>query len=96
MELTSCSGEVHAVGGIGRSLSVGQVVWAPVNEGMHQYLVFVGWPSETRKLGIKYCYNRACALYAVRAPTYKSEDKLLHPGQVHVLFSSRLIVLTPI
>ncbi|KAK1379927.1 Acylaminoacyl-peptidase [Heracleum sosnowskyi] len=74
------SGEVHAVGGIGRSLSVGQVVWAPLNEGMHQYLVFVGWPSDSRKLGIKYCYNRACALYAVRAPTYKSEAKLLQPG----------------
>lgn len=74
------SGEVHAVGGIGRSLSVGQVVWAPVNEGMHQYLVFVGWPSDSRKLGIKYCYNRVCALYAVRAPTYMSEAKLLQPG----------------
>ncbi|XP_017223095.1 acylamino-acid-releasing enzyme isoform X1 [Daucus carota subsp. sativus] len=74
------SGEVNAVGGIGKSLSVGQVVWAPINEGMHQYLVFVGWPSDSRKLGIKYCYNRACALYAVRAPTNKSEAKSLQPG----------------
>ncbi|KAK4482830.1 hypothetical protein RD792_010000 [Penstemon davidsonii] len=62
------SGEVSSVKGIGRSLSVGQVVWAPSIEG-HPYLVFVGWPSDARKLGIRYCYNRPCALYAVKAPT---------------------------
>ncbi|XP_039690116.1 acylamino-acid-releasing enzyme isoform X3 [Medicago truncatula] len=62
------SGEVQAVKGIDKSLSVGQVVWAPSSEGSAQYLVFVGWSYETRKLGIKYCYNRACALYAVKAP----------------------------
>ncbi|KAL3828737.1 hypothetical protein ACJIZ3_017539 [Penstemon smallii] len=61
------SGEVSSVKGLGRSLSVGQVVWAPSIEG-HQYLVFVGWPSDARKLGIKFCYNRPCALYAVTAP----------------------------
>ncbi|KAL6519967.1 hypothetical protein OROMI_032861 [Orobanche minor] len=66
------SGEVRAVAGVGRELSAGQVVWAPLVEG-GQYLVFVGWPSDTRKLGIKYCYNRPCALYAVRAPLFKSE-----------------------
>ncbi|KAM7485259.1 hypothetical protein LguiA_001268 [Lonicera macranthoides] len=59
------SGEVRAVKGIGTSLSVGQVVWAPPTEGTNKHLVFVGWPSNTRKLGIKYCYNRPCALYAV-------------------------------
>lgn len=68
-----CSGEVRPVEGIGKSLSVGQVVWAPSTEGLQQYLVFVGWPSDTRKLGIKYCYNRPCALYAVRAPFSKSD-----------------------
>ncbi|PON40165.1 Peptidase [Parasponia andersonii] len=67
------SGEVQAVKGIGRSLSVGQVVWAPSIRGSDQYLVFVGWSSDTRKLGIKYCYNRPCALYAVRAPFYGAE-----------------------
>ncbi|XP_062168533.1 acylamino-acid-releasing enzyme-like isoform X2 [Alnus glutinosa] len=67
------SGEVQAVKGIEKSLSVGQVVWAPSTKGVCQYLVFVGWSSDTRKLGIKYCYNRPCALYAVRAPLYKSE-----------------------
>jgi hypothetical protein len=40
---------------------------------MHQYLVFVGWSSDTRKLGIKHYYNRPCALYAVKAPFYESE-----------------------
>lgn len=69
------SGEVQVVQGISKSLSVGQVVWAPSSShGCHNYLVFVGWPSENgpnqtpRKLGIKYCYNRSCALYAIRAP----------------------------
>ncbi|PIN21311.1 Dipeptidyl aminopeptidase [Handroanthus impetiginosus] len=66
------SGEVRTVTEVGRGLSVGQVVWAPSIDG-HQYLVFVGWPSDSRKLGIKYCYNRPCALYAVKAPSFKSE-----------------------
>ncbi|XP_021291724.1 acylamino-acid-releasing enzyme isoform X1 [Herrania umbratica] len=67
------SGKVQAVKGIAKSLSVGQVVWAPQVEGTEQYLVFVGWSADPRKLGIKYCYNRPCALYAVKAPLYKSE-----------------------
>ncbi|KAK6161417.1 hypothetical protein DH2020_004798 [Rehmannia glutinosa] len=72
LKQTFCSGEVCAVAGVGRELSVGQVVWSPSIDG-HQYLVFVGWPSDSRKLGIKYCYNRPCALYAVKAPLFKSE-----------------------
>ncbi|CAK9168519.1 unnamed protein product [Ilex paraguariensis] len=71
------SGEVRSVEGVGRSLSVGQVVWAPSTEGLPQYLVFVGWPSDARKLGMKYCYNRPCALYAVRAPFQGSEANAL-------------------
>ncbi|XP_044484108.1 acylamino-acid-releasing enzyme-like isoform X2 [Mangifera indica] len=67
------SGEVQTVKGIPKSLSVGQVVWAPSTEGSYQYLVFVGWPSDSRKLGIKYCYHRPCSLYAVRTFLYKSE-----------------------
>ncbi|XP_052189153.1 acylamino-acid-releasing enzyme isoform X2 [Diospyros lotus] len=73
------SGEVRGVEGIGKSLSVGQVLWAPSTKGLHQYLVFVGWSSNGRKLGIKYCYNRPCALYAVRAPFHTSEANELHP-----------------
>ncbi|CAI0559295.1 unnamed protein product, partial [Linum tenue] len=38
-------------------------------------LIFVGWSSETRKLGIKYCYNRPCGLYAARAPFFGSDAK---------------------
>ncbi|PQQ17707.1 acylamino-acid-releasing enzyme-like isoform X1 [Prunus yedoensis var. nudiflora] len=67
------SGEAQAVKGIEKSLSVGQVVWAPPVRGSHQNLVFVGWSEGTRKLGIKYCFNRPCALYAVRAPNFESE-----------------------
>ncbi|KZV17829.1 acylamino-acid-releasing enzyme-like [Dorcoceras hygrometricum] len=69
------SGEVRAVEGIGNTLSAGQVVWAPSTEAW-QYLVFVGWLSCDRKLGMKYCYNRPCFLYAVKAPSFKSEDNL--------------------
>lgn len=67
------SEEVYPVQGIGKSLSVGQVIWAPKVEGCQEHLVFVGWPSDTRKLGIKYCYNRPCALYALKAPTSRPE-----------------------
>ena len=67
------SGKVQAVKGIAKSLSVGQVVWAPPVDGTDQYLIFVGWSADPRKLGIKYCYNRPCALYAVKVPLYKSE-----------------------
>ncbi|KAI4317929.1 hypothetical protein L6164_025755 [Bauhinia variegata] len=67
------SGEVQAVKGINKSLSVGQVVWSPSTDGSEQYLVLVGWSSETRKLGIKYCFNRPCALYAVRSPHHDSK-----------------------
>ncbi|XWS13756.1 hypothetical protein CRYUN_Cryun36dG0065600 [Craigia yunnanensis] len=67
------SGKVHAVKGIAKSLSIGQVVWAPPVEGTDQYLVFVGWSADPRKLGIKYCSNRHSALYAVKVPLYKSE-----------------------
>uniref|UniRef100_A0A2C9UDP0 acylaminoacyl-peptidase n=1 Tax=Manihot esculenta TaxID=3983 RepID=A0A2C9UDP0_MANES len=60
--MSTSSGEVQPVKGVAKSLSVGQVVWAPASEGSNQYLVFVGWSSDTRKLGIKYCSNRPCAL----------------------------------
>lgn len=66
------SGEVQPVKGIDKSLSVGQVVWSPSTEGSTQYLVFVGWSFDKRKLGMKYCYNRPCGLYAVRPAPNKS------------------------
>ncbi|KNA08562.1 hypothetical protein SOVF_161600 [Spinacia oleracea] len=62
------SGKVHAVEGINKSLSIGQVVWAPASKVSQQKLVFVGWSSDSRKLGMKYCYNRPCALYVACSP----------------------------
>lgn len=52
---------------------MGQVVWAPTTKGSRQYLIFVGWPSDTRKFGMIYCFNRPCALYAVNAPLFGSD-----------------------
>ncbi|CAA0840700.1 acylaminoacyl-peptidase-related [Striga hermonthica] len=86
------SGEVRAVKEVGRELSVGQVAWAPTTEGQ-QYLVFVGWPSHSRKLGIKYCYNRPCALYAVKAPFFGLEASLTGRGKEAE--DSLIINLTP-
>ncbi|XP_021757135.1 acylamino-acid-releasing enzyme 1-like isoform X2 [Chenopodium quinoa] len=67
------SGEVRAVEGINKALSVGQVVWVPSTIASQQHLVVVGWPAEPRKLGMKYCTNRPCALYAVTCPFNKLE-----------------------
>ncbi|MCO5570642.1 hypothetical protein L7F22_024369 [Adiantum nelumboides] len=64
------NGSVQKVDGVPDDLSVGQVTWAPDDS---QVLIFVGWPTissnfnTSRRLGIKYCYNRPCALYAVQA-----------------------------
>ncbi|XP_051227273.1 acylamino-acid-releasing enzyme 1 isoform X1 [Lolium perenne] len=72
------SGEVRVVKGITRSLSVGQVIWAPSSS---DNLVFVAWSDDNcfqerpRKLGIKYCYNRPCALYAAPDPFKEDADK---------------------
>ncbi|XP_057818724.2 acylamino-acid-releasing enzyme 1 isoform X1 [Cryptomeria japonica] len=75
------SGTVQAVEGIPNHLSVGQVVWAPQSStSFSQYLVFVGWSTDAsnfqtpRKLGMKYCYNRPCALYVLRAPLSNKES----------------------
>lgn len=75
------SGTVQVVEGIPDNLSVGQVVWAPhVSTNNSGYLVFVGWSVDAgdsqnpRKLGMKYCYNRPCALYAVKAPLLKLDS----------------------
>ncbi|CAA6653678.1 unnamed protein product [Spirodela intermedia] len=73
------SGKAQVVKGIDESLSAGQVVWAPYSsDSPEKYLIFVGWTPEnarersSRKLGIKYCNNRPCALYAVQAPAQES------------------------
>ncbi|KAH7388425.1 hypothetical protein KP509_16G074800 [Ceratopteris richardii] len=62
---------VQKVAGIPNDLSVGQVIWAPCDS--QPLLIFVGWLSASenfkteRKLGIKYCFNRPCAIYAIQA-----------------------------
>uniref|UniRef100_A0A0D9XJQ9 acylaminoacyl-peptidase n=1 Tax=Leersia perrieri TaxID=77586 RepID=A0A0D9XJQ9_9ORYZ len=78
--LDIASVEVRAAKGISRSLSVGQVVWAPASScGRQKYLVFVGWlehngfQNTPRKLGIKYCSNRPCSLYATLCPFEESD-----------------------
>ena len=52
---------VSVVSGIPESLSAGQVQWAPGNE----FLIFTGWSTEPRRLGIIHCYNRPCAIYSI-------------------------------
>lgn len=69
------NGNVQKVEGLPDDLNAGQVVWAPPPlQGRHQLLVFVGWRSASenfqtyKKLGMKYCFNRPCALYSIEAP----------------------------
>lgn len=68
-----CSGEARGVEGISSTLSVGQPLWAPATNASQQHLVVVGWSAEPRKLGMKYCTNRPCALYSVACPFNKSK-----------------------
>lgn len=95
------SGEVRAVKGVPESLSVGQVVWAPTtSSGLCNYLIFVGWlaengPQQTpRKLGIKYCYNRPCALYAIGSPFGEPDAEKVQANTNEVEVSSRAVNLT--
>ncbi|CAN6923409.1 unnamed protein product [Brassica oleracea] len=73
------SGEVEHIKGVPRSISVGQVVWSPNSKDSAQYLVFVGWLGDKRKLGIKYCSNRPCAIYAVRLKEPKDDANEAFP-----------------
>jgi acylaminoacyl-peptidase len=74
---------VQIVEGIPEDVSVGQVVWAPrvtapspnlAQTRVEKTLVFVGWScfssnfNTPRKLGMVYCHNKPCFLYAVEAP----------------------------
>ncbi|KAJ0232706.1 Acylamino-acid-releasing enzyme [Hirschfeldia incana] len=80
------SGDVEAIKGVPRSISVGQVVWSPNSKGSAQYLVFVGWLGDKRKFGIKYCANRPCAIYAIRHKAPKDDAKEAFP--IHNLTKS--------
>ncbi|KAG0455563.1 hypothetical protein HPP92_024551 [Vanilla planifolia] len=95
------SGVVQVVKGIPNSLSVGQVVWVPSNYcSSESFLVFVGWPSEygslqmSRKLGIKYCYNRTCALYAVSVSLGQNDHKKASLKETEIEDFKNAIILT--
>lgn len=90
------SGVVQTVEGIPKDVSAGQVVWAPrtttpsrylAERGM-QALVFVGWSSFSsnfstpRKLGMVYCQNKPCHLYAIEAPVLDRECSIPAPSAV--------------
>eukprot|EP00897_Mesotaenium_endlicherianum_P009424 jgi/Mesen1/850/ME000112S11000 len=69
-------GVVAAVEGIPADVSAGQVIWAPIPPSKVLTLVFVGWPAYAsnfgthKRLGMVFCHNRPCALYAAAAPTF--------------------------
>lgn len=72
-----CSKTVKAVGGIPAELSAGQVQWAPPSENTPDgAVVFVGWEVKgqqfqtIKKLGMIYCFNRLCYLFAADAPSF--------------------------
>uniref|UniRef100_A0A0E0BAI8 acylaminoacyl-peptidase n=1 Tax=Oryza glumipatula TaxID=40148 RepID=A0A0E0BAI8_9ORYZ len=100
--LDIASGEVRAAKGISRSLSVGQVVWAPPSScGREKYLIFVGWlehngfQNTPRKLGIKYCSNRPCSLYATLCPFEESDVDNAPVSDSKLESASVAINLTP-
>ncbi|XP_056848052.1 acylamino-acid-releasing enzyme-like [Raphanus sativus] len=80
------SGEVKHIKGVPRSISVGQVVWSPNSKGSAQYLVFAGWLGDKRKLGLRHCYNRPCAIYAIRFTEPKDDANESFP--IHNLTKS--------
>ncbi|KAK3242194.1 hypothetical protein CYMTET_48100 [Cymbomonas tetramitiformis] len=69
------TGRVSKVHGIPQDTSVGQVTWAPLVSGLQQTIVFVGWGHQSsnfdtaKRLGMVYCMNRPCALYAITLPS---------------------------
>jgi hypothetical protein len=55
------SGTVKAVEGIPEDMAVGQVQMSPASST----IVFTGWNSLPQRLGMIYCYQRPCSLYAL-------------------------------
>ncbi|GAB4823018.1 hypothetical protein N2152v2_010064 [Parachlorella kessleri] len=65
-------------GGLPEDSSCGQPVWAPEGD----MLLFVVWqhlssnfPALSQRLGIVFCFNRPCALYAVRWPQQAQQER---------------------
>eukprot|EP00271_Cylindrocystis_brebissonii_P008724 TRINITY_DN23204_c0_g1_i1.p1 TRINITY_DN23204_c0_g1~~TRINITY_DN23204_c0_g1_i1.p1 ORF type:complete len:820 (-),score=144.15 TRINITY_DN23204_c0_g1_i1:1094-3553(-) len=73
--LDTQEGTVEAVEGVPPDVSVGQVTWAPQSpQGVQESLVYVGWSAYAtnfgthKRLGMKSCNNRPCALYSITLP----------------------------
>lgn len=58
---------VGPVTGVPNDVAAGQPVFAPdsISGGKRYMLVYTGWSIGTRRLGMIYCFNRPCALWAV-------------------------------
>ena len=88
------SGAVHAVPGTPPRSSCGQVVWSPHDT----HLVFVAWSEASpqfgsqRRLGMIYCFNRPCAVYAVAAP---GAGPVAAPGAAPVVAPGATLVTAP-
>jgi acylaminoacyl-peptidase len=68
---------VKPVGGVPTELSTGQVRWASTSDKKRDgAVVFVGWEVKgqqfqtLKKLGMIYCFNRPCYLFAADAPSF--------------------------
>ena len=95
--LNIASGKVFAVLGAPEDTSCGQPQWSKAGDA----LVFVGWshihdnfPGFPRRLGMVYCYNRPCSLYAVAWPQPEERDPAIQayrvtPPHVTSAFSPR-------
>eukprot|EP00873_Tetraselmis_striata_P005737 jgi/Tetstr1/426001/TSEL_016349.t1 len=78
------SGTVTPVAGLAEDISYGQPVWQPDGGG----LVLVGWPhaaenfpQSAARLGVVYCYNRPCHLWAVELGMGALPPRCLTEGQ---------------
>lgn len=91
------SGNVEAVQGLPRNTTFGQPVWSP--DGSH--LIFVSWEHQSsnfpllpQRLGIVYCFNRPCSLFAIPWPQSSCQgDEItatrITPLDVHSAYSPR-------
>lgn len=56
------SSNISVLEGVPDHISPGQALWAPDDDGV----LFVGWPQEPFRLGLKFCNNRRSALYHLK------------------------------
>lgn len=79
-------GLVLPVPGTAEGLSVGQPSFAPIGPDGRRWLAYTGWPSGERRLGMIYCYNRACAVYATDVAGLLREAEA--PSAAHVCLTT--------